>query len=82
MHNKPLLLFHINIRSLLPKLEQLTDFLVDKNVSILALSETWLNRDISDNLLSIQGYNLIRIDRDGRGGGVALYIKDSLKNMS
>ncbi|KAJ8960543.1 hypothetical protein NQ318_013831 [Aromia moschata] len=43
------------------------------------LSETWLDDKIDNNQIAIDGYNLIRRDRDGRGGGVAFYIDKSIK---
>jgi len=49
------------------------------NPHLVAASETWF-KDFS--ITNIQGYNVFRNDRtDGRnGGGVALYIKDSINS--
>ena len=44
----------------------------------LALNETLLGDSISDNELIIQDYNLIRKDRNRNGGGVAIYIRNSI----
>ncbi|XP_036147301.1 uncharacterized protein LOC118647146 [Monomorium pharaonis] len=46
---------------------------------LISVSETWLNVSISDDLVAIDGYFLIRNDRIGRmGGGVACYVHKSL----
>ena len=35
-------------------------------------------KSISDSDIALVGYNVFRIDRAGRGGGVAIYVKSSL----
>jgi hypothetical protein len=70
----------INCRSILSHENKLAalDSLLIQNYSIIALTETWLNEDIDDPLISLSGYNCFRKDRDSRAGGVALYVKDTL----
>lgn len=48
---------------------------LDNEFSIIGVSETWLLPDFPSQFISIPNYNLIRTDRDGRGGGVACYLK-------
>ena len=49
------------------------------------ISETHLNSLIPDSVVSIDGYNIFRRDRDWAGtdkrkkGGVAMYVRDNLK---
>lgn len=69
---------HVNIRSLTSGFNYFKDFVDKHEYDVIGLYETWLNSDISDDLLSIDGYRLIRKDRVTRGGGVALYIKSNL----
>lgn len=45
------------------------------DLDILVLSETWLKNSISDSDVALMGYNLYRVDRTGRGGGVSIYVK-------
>ena len=45
-------------------------------MSIIGISETKLNETILSSELEIDGYDLVRLDRSRRGGGVACYIKD------
>lgn len=80
LHN--LVFSHINARSLnvQEKFDEISSFIFDNKVSVFAVSETWLNDKISDDSLSINGYHsIIRKDRlNSRGGGVALFVEDSL----
>jgi hypothetical protein len=46
---------------------------------LLGFTETHLNANISDSELSLPGYNLYRRDRTtGQGGGVAIYVSNSV----
>ena len=65
----------INARSLLPKIDELTSFLSCRQPSVVAVTESWLNSDIEDGLVSINGYNIFRKDRPSRrGGGICVYL--------
>ena len=70
---KGLKIVHLNIRSLLPKIEQIRTLLSQYKIDIMTISETWLNSYIDDKLIAILGYTLLRQDRQGeeaktRGG--------------
>jgi hypothetical protein len=52
----------INARSLLPKVDELIANLSVNTVNLVAVTETWLNDDIEDNLVSISGYNIFQRD--------------------
>ena len=79
---------HSNVRSLIPKMDEILCTLVDQDLDILCITETWLTDSISDNILVFPGYKIIRRDRqtgqNGRrahsniGGGVAILHRDSL----
>ena len=65
----------INARSLLPKIDELTSFLSCRQPSVVAVTESWLNSDIEDGLVSINEYNIFRKDRPSRrGGGICVYL--------
>ena len=51
--------------------------LSSNNIDVCFVSETWLNSNISSNLVCSNGYNILRNDRlDFRkGGGVAILYK-------
>lgn len=67
---------HLNVRSLLPKLDLVKIWAKSTDTDILVLSETWLTKSISDKDISIKGYNVFRCDRPRKGGGLAIYIKN------
>lgn len=69
---------HINVNGLKSKLSELHTLLTETSLDILAITETKLANDTSDEEISIEGYFTIRNDRNKNGGGVLLYYKDSL----
>jgi len=48
---------------------------------VIGIVETWVQDQILDSELAIPGYNMYRLDRkQGSGGGVILYVKDTLQS--
>lgn len=43
--------------------------------SVIAVSETWIYNSVTDSGISIEGYHILRKDRNGSGGGVCVYIR-------
>jgi exonuclease III len=66
---------HFNIRSLSDKLDELKHFLVTHSIGICMLNETFLH---PRKTIKIHNYNIVRRDRDSRGGGVCVLIHRSL----
>ena len=65
---------HYNIQSILNKVDVLGAEL--KNFDIICLTETWLNPNISDDCLTIDGFKLYRRDRRSDShGGICVYAK-------
>ena len=60
-----------NAQSLLPKMDT-------QNSHIVCIVETWLSNDISDNEVSLEGYQVIHLDRNRHGGGILIFVHDSL----
>ena len=54
----------------------------DKAIDILGLNETKLDKTIPDIQVDIEGYDILRRDRNRNGGGVALYIRQSLNYVN
>ena len=48
------------------------------NASVVGIGETELDDSISSSEIEFEGYDLLKLDRSRRGGGVACYIKRSL----
>ena len=63
----------LNVASLVKHLDELPLMFLDKKLDVLAINETRLDSTISDGLVSIDGYNVLRADRD-RNGGWCLYL--------
>ena len=77
-------LVHWNCRSLYSKLEEVEIMLRDGDMEMFFISETWLTSAVSDSLLDVDGYNMLRLDRDtclgkNRGGGLLAYTKEDIK---
>ena len=69
---------HININSILPKIDELRLIASEIKCVAISISETKLDETIQDEEINIQGYNLIRNDRNRNGGGVACYIRNDI----
>ena len=56
-------------------------FLTLNHIDFLGVSEIWLTSGMSDSIVSVPGYNLIRSDNHSgiKKHGIALFIKDSIK---
>ena len=73
-------LIHLNVRSLLPKLEELKFYLTNKKIQVFSVNETWLDSSIAANEIAFPGFNIFRRDRPkGSHGGVALYVRSELQ---
>ena len=73
-------LVHINSRSLRANFNEICNLLhvFDSPIDVIAISETWLS-DSENTPYSIKGYNFIcNCRQDRTGGGVGLYIADSI----
>ena len=69
---------HINMNSILSKIEEIRHIAKLSNASVIGVSESKLDDSVFDNEVSIEGYKLLRADRTRNGGGVACYIKSEL----
>ena len=68
----------MNARSLLSKLDELRVLCLVNNYDIVCIVESWLSQDISDSELAITGYTIFRRDRNRHGGGIIIFVKDTL----
>jgi len=70
-------------QSLIPLINQLKDFIAEKSIDILSLTETWLSPDTPPSILNSLtpiNYSLLHEPRaKGRGGGIALIHRSFLK---
>ena len=69
-----------NVRCLFNKMDELSHVAKLQQPSIINIQETWADPSDSDGMYAINGYKLIRADRDTFGGGVATYIPHSCQH--
>jgi len=67
----------MNVRSLIPSFADVKDVLCGGGYDALGLTEIWVDPDFDCRLLAIEGYQFMYVPRTTRGGGVAVYIKDT-----
>ena len=73
-------LCHVNAQSLACSRhhEELRQLVTNDSIDVVAVSETWLNKCIPDNSVTLPNYNIIRHDcnnpKKNGGGGGCLYI--------
>ena len=76
--NKHVHVMYYNVRSLLPKLDELKAICATSIPDIVCVFETWLDNSILDNEVTVPNYQLFRLDRNRHGGGIAIYVHLSL----
>ena len=69
---------HINVNSLLSKIDELRDVVGHTKPAILGITESKLDSSVSDQEVNISGYSILRSDRNRYGGGVACYVRADL----
>ena len=87
IHNhgiKSLNCHYVNARSLVNnlKIDELKAYVVDFDLDIIGITETWLNKGISNSEVAIENLSMYRKDRPefkgGCAGGVVVYVRDSI----
>ena len=76
--NDHLSILYFNALSIIPKLDELKA-IVEAEQPLVCIVETWLSADISNNEIA---YQSLRADRNRQGGGVLMYVVDSLSPAS
>ena len=67
---------HLNIRSIVKKIDQIKILLQKSSIDIVTFSETWLKSHLHSTPFEIEGHKLLRQDRlpagkrSKRGGGL------------
>ena len=80
---KPLAFALFNAQSVRNKTLQVKDLIVDHDIDVLALTETWLSADDRDDMtirdIYPTGYEFHSAPRGSRGGGLAFVYKNTLR---
>ena len=67
-----------NVMSLVPKIDEVTEFIVRNKIDLSLITETWLKESVPDSVINIPGFTLLRRDRSSQiHGGVCAYIKET-----
>ena len=77
-------LVHLNVRSLVKKIDQIRLMLADTQIDMFTFSETWLKLYVHSNNINIKGFKTFRLDRETRnkkgskkrGGGLITYVNE------
>ena len=71
-----------NVNRLIPHFNVVLSEILEHSYDVVAITETFLDKTITDAMIQIQGYEIIRIDRERKlGGGVLIYIKSYIKSI-
>ena len=71
-------LIHLNINSLLSKIDELRAIAKKSRAAVIGITESKLDESVTDGEINIDGYEVIRSDRNRHGGGVACYIRNDI----
>jgi exonuclease III len=77
LNSKKLRCIYTNLNSLNNKFDLLKLELYNGNVDLCCISETWWK---SSSIKVIEGYRLYFKDREGHGGGVCVYVKETIES--
>ena len=69
----------LNINGLRSHIDEIKLLLNDLKIDVLALNETKLDDSINRQITKIAGFKQVRLDRSRQGGGVSLYVRDSIQ---
>ena len=69
---------HYNINSVRNKFYDIFPLFVKYDIDIIGVAETKLDNSFASMQFGVANYKLYRQDRNSKGGGVMLYVKDSI----
>ena len=77
-NSRNLAVLYYNVRSLIPKLDDLHAITEVHNPDVICVVETWLGEEISSAEVSIPDYQLLRLDQNRHSGGELMYARNNL----
>ena len=69
----------LNIRGLLGKIDEIRAILNSCQFDIFCLCETFIDMNVGNDEIDIDGYSIEMCNRNRHGGGVLMYVKDGIK---
>ena len=76
---KGLVIASLNVNGLCSHLDEIKLLIRDLELHILALNETKLGSNFSKELTAVAGYQQEHLDRTRSGGGISVYVRNSVK---
>ena len=67
---------HLNIKNLLPKIDELRYITRPSNTAVIGLSESKLDKSIANSNILIQNHDILRCDQNRNGDGVTCYTRN------
>ena len=67
---------HLNVNSLLPKIDELRNIAKLSNAEVIGISESKLDYSVLSSEIHIDKYNTLCCDQNRHGGGVVCYIRN------
>ena len=64
--------------SLPKRIDEINFSMSNKFIDLIAFNETRLDANITDNMINLDGYDVVRKDRSRNGGGVCIYLRSSI----
>ena len=77
-NKRGLYLIHLNINSLLSKIDELREIARKRRATVIGITESKLDGSVLDGEINIDGYELVTSDWNRHGGGVACYIRSDI----
>ena len=77
-HPKNLIVSHYNVNSIRNKIYKILPLLHEHLVDIVAIAETKIDDSFPSDQFHMPNYKLYRQDRNCHGGGIMVYINDSI----
>ena len=69
---------HLNINSLLPKIDELRYIAKSTNAAVIGICKSKFEASVLDPEISIDNYKILSCDKNRQGGGVACYVRNDL----
>ena len=67
-----------NVMSLVPKMCEVSEFILRNQVNYAFITETWIRSSVVDSVIDIPGFSVLRRDRQSdHHGRICLYVKDA-----
>ena len=69
---------HVNLNKLANKLYHVNSLLLENEISILGITQTWLTSEVPDSFVNLDNYKIERADNPGQAAkhGAAVFIRN------